>query len=178
MSRLTRDGTAETVSRDQILWRERGQQGNIHFPSSADHKQDWQPYPVDPYLCYDDHTYIQTYIHTSASDHFCITHHANMPTCPLQTNTGCGKREAYINWSMVRLAKADPVNGWDGRTRLARPNSLGANEDREISIFPVQLTTCRIDNIITWLIYTLLHTVYVMTIHKISEKQLVHACKV
>ena len=48
MSRLTRDGTAEPVSRDQILRRERGQ-GNIHFPCSADHEQDWQPYPVDPY---------------------------------------------------------------------------------------------------------------------------------
>ena len=31
MSKLTRDGTAEPVSRDQILGRERGQ-GNIHFP--------------------------------------------------------------------------------------------------------------------------------------------------
>ena len=58
MSRLTRDGTAETVSRDQILRHERGQ-GNINFRCSADHKQDWQPYPVDPYFCYMcDHTYI------------------------------------------------------------------------------------------------------------------------
>ena len=48
LSRLTWDGTAETVSRDQILRRERGQ-GNTHFPCSADHEQDWQPYPVDPY---------------------------------------------------------------------------------------------------------------------------------
>ena len=48
MSRLTQDGTAEPVSRDQILRRERGQ-GNINFPCSADHEQDWQPYPVDPY---------------------------------------------------------------------------------------------------------------------------------
>ena len=31
MSRLTRDATAEPVSRDQILRHERGQ-GNIHFP--------------------------------------------------------------------------------------------------------------------------------------------------
>ena len=69
MSRLTRDGTAEPVSRDQILRHARGQ-GDIHFPCSADHDQDWQPYPVDPYsspiyiymiIC-DDHTYI--YIHT------------------------------------------------------------------------------------------------------------------
>ena len=47
LSRLTRDGTAEPVSGDQILRRERGQ-GNIHFPCSAYHVQDWQPYPVDP----------------------------------------------------------------------------------------------------------------------------------
>ena len=51
MSRLTRDGTAEPVSRDQILSLERGQ-GNIHFPCSGDHEQDWQPYPVNPYSCY------------------------------------------------------------------------------------------------------------------------------
>ena len=60
MNRLTRDGTAEPVSRDQILRHARGQ-GNVHFPCSADHEQDWQPYPVDPYsaIC-DDHTYIHT----------------------------------------------------------------------------------------------------------------------
>ena len=51
MSRLTRDGTAEPVSREQILRRER-RQGNIVFPCSADHVQGWQPYPVDPYSCY------------------------------------------------------------------------------------------------------------------------------
>ena len=64
MSRLTRDGTAEPLSRDEILRHVRGQ-GNIHFPCSADndHEQDWQPCPVDPYsaIC-DDHTYIHTYI--------------------------------------------------------------------------------------------------------------------
>ena len=62
MSRLTRDGTAEPVSRDRILRHARGQ-GDINFPCSADHEQDWQPYPVDPYsaIC-DDHTYTYTYI--------------------------------------------------------------------------------------------------------------------
>ena len=55
---VTRDGTAEPVSRDQILRRERGQ-GNINFPYSADHEQDWHPYLVDPYSCYMcDNTYI------------------------------------------------------------------------------------------------------------------------
>ena len=57
MSRLTRDGTAEPVSRDQILRHARGQE-NIYFPCSVDHEQDCQPYPVDPYsaIC-DDHIY-------------------------------------------------------------------------------------------------------------------------
>ena len=59
MSRLTREGTTDDpVSRDQILRRVRGQ-GNIHFPCSADHEQDWQHYLVDPYsaICDDHHTY-------------------------------------------------------------------------------------------------------------------------
>ena len=61
VSRLTRDGTtAEPVSRDQIIRGERGQ-GNISFPCSADHEQDWQSYPVDPFSCYSisvcDHTW-------------------------------------------------------------------------------------------------------------------------
>ena len=41
---LTRDGTAESVSRNQIHRRERGQ-GKGYFPCSAGHEQDWQPYP-------------------------------------------------------------------------------------------------------------------------------------
>ena len=66
MSRLPRDGTAEPVSRDQILRRERGQV-NIHVPCSADHEQDWQPDPVDPFsaIC-DDHTFVHTYCRESA----------------------------------------------------------------------------------------------------------------
>ena len=63
MSRLTRDGTAEPVSRDHILRHARGQ-GNINFPRSADHEQDWQPYPVDPYSATVYVTTIHTYIHT------------------------------------------------------------------------------------------------------------------
>ena len=64
MSSLTRDGTAEPVPRDQILRCVRGQRNN-YFPCSADHEQDWQPYPVDPHsaIC-DDHTYyIYIYMH-------------------------------------------------------------------------------------------------------------------
>ena len=66
ISRLTRDGTAEPVSRDRILRRGRGQ-GNIIFPCSANHEQDWQPYPVDPYsaTCDDEHTNIHTSDHVA-----------------------------------------------------------------------------------------------------------------
>ena len=57
MSRLTRDGKAESVSRGQILRRERGRR-IINSPCSADHEKDWRPYPVDQYssTC-DDYTY-------------------------------------------------------------------------------------------------------------------------
>ena len=72
MSRLTRDGTAEPVSRDQILRRVRGQ-GNIRFPRSTDHEQEWQPYPVDVYfaIC-DDHTYIHS-----------LSTPGSAPACPI-----------------------------------------------------------------------------------------------
>ena len=57
MNRLKRDGMTESISRDQILRRERGQ-GKIHSPCSADHEQDWQHYPVDPCSAIsDDHKY-------------------------------------------------------------------------------------------------------------------------
>ena len=62
-----RDGTAEPVSRDQALRHVRGQ-GNIHFPCSADHAQDWQLLTrLIRTLLYvmTIHTYnINTYIHT------------------------------------------------------------------------------------------------------------------
>ena len=65
MSKLTRDGTAEPVSRDQILRRERGQR-IFHFPcSAADHEQDWQPYPVVRAI----HTNIVLHTHTAVVTH-------------------------------------------------------------------------------------------------------------
>ena len=61
MGRLTRDGTAEPVSRGQSPRDVRGQ-GNIHFLCSTHHEQDWQPYSVSPYsaIC-DCHSY-QAYL--------------------------------------------------------------------------------------------------------------------
>ena len=78
MSRLTRGGTAEPVSRDQI----------IHFLCSADHEQDWQPYPVDAYsaIC-DDHIYIHTYYQVSTGVSYCLDYVEDIynndgPLCP------------------------------------------------------------------------------------------------
>ena len=80
MSRLTRDGTAEPVSRDQVLRRERGQI-NIIFSCAADHEQDWQPYPVDPYsaIC-DNHDDKITYVPTT----LCISYHQGHAISKLQ----------------------------------------------------------------------------------------------
>ena len=74
MSRLTRDGPAEPVSRDQILRRERGQR-NVHFSCSAGHEQVWQPYPVDPYSCY-------------ICDHACLADRRTTFDSPLLKPTG------------------------------------------------------------------------------------------
>ena len=60
MSRLTRNGAAEPVSRDRILRRERGQ-GKTNIPCSADQEQDWQPYPVDPYSAISDKCTLEKY---------------------------------------------------------------------------------------------------------------------
>ena len=75
MRKLTRDGTAELVSRDQRLRRERGQR-IIHFPcSAADHEQDWQPCPVAMAI----HTNIALHTHTAV-----VTH--NIYICILYNN--------------------------------------------------------------------------------------------
>ena len=37
-------------------------------------------------------------------------------TCPIHTNSGCGKGEAHINWSMVTCKMAAPVTGTTLRT--------------------------------------------------------------
>ena len=56
MTRLALDGTAEPVSRNQIIRREQTQE-IIYSPCSADHEQGGQPYPFDPHSAInDDHT--------------------------------------------------------------------------------------------------------------------------
>ena len=75
MSRLTRDGTAEPVSRDQILRHARGQ-GNIIFPVQLTTSRIgnltrlihtvlyWYVMTIHTYIHTYIHAYIHTYIHT------------------------------------------------------------------------------------------------------------------
>ena len=45
-----------------------GKKAKTYFPCWADHEQDWQPYPVDPYsVVSDGYTYIHTYIRDKGS---------------------------------------------------------------------------------------------------------------
>ena len=66
MSRLTRDGTAEPVSRDQIIRRERGQ-GNIKIPVQVTTSRIGNLTWLLLLLLYvmAIHIYIHTYIHES-----------------------------------------------------------------------------------------------------------------
>ena len=52
MGRLRRDGIDYRTRLARPNSQARTRTGNINFPCSADHEQDWQPYPVDPYSCY------------------------------------------------------------------------------------------------------------------------------
>ena len=139
MSRLTRDGTAEPVSRDQILRHARGQ-GNINFPCSADHEQDWQPYPVDPYsaTC-DDHTYIHTYIHTYREDQREWHRMTRMtrPDCAVMCNLinihtyihGTSIRTKMLAFSSVAPYEAFRERGGIGLRRAARKEKSSGWED-------------------------------------------------
>ena len=77
MSRLTRDGTAENLPRETKFSGANGDREIFIFPVADDHEQDSQPYPVDPYSA--------TVVPPVLS------------TCPLHTNSGCGKeRRIFI----------------------------------------------------------------------------------
>ena len=47
--------------------------------------------------------------------------HRLLSTCLLHTNSGCGKREAHINWSMVTCKMAAPVTGTTLKTTGPMP---------------------------------------------------------
>ena len=111
-------GTAEPVSRDQILRRERGQ-GNINFPCSTDHEQDWQPYPVDPYSCYMcNHTYIQVQRVRRVPTGIC-----GIPNPPLDNEV----KTAWVFVRQVACARAGP-RPENGNQIEGNSNATGADE--------------------------------------------------
>ena len=114
MSRLTRDGIAERVSRDQTLRRERGQ-GKINFPCSADYEQDRQPYPVDPYPCYIWWPYVDYILHTVSCIMFPDIHYYwydSDPYCRMPSNR-------YVRISYQLDSKTATVQKLFGHLMLA-----------------------------------------------------------
>ena len=100
MSKLTRDGTAEPVSRDQILRRERGQRV-IHFPcSAADHEQDWQPCPVVRAI----HTNIVLHTHTAVVTHIYIYMHIIQQQCEPCTNVHFPQKQINLVYKPIQTA--------------------------------------------------------------------------
>ena len=146
MSRLTRDGTAEPVSRDQILRHVRGQE-NIHFPCSAGHEQDWQLYPVDLYSAIsDDHTQIHTYYRELHS--FELTRSlspATLPSCmyaslmsPLWQVSSFGKAVQVLGEDVGKGTCATPCRTFfscSGQNSPA-PNGFCSQESAAIEEFP------------------------------------------
>ena len=88
MSRLTRDGIAEPLSRDQILRRKRGQ-GKKTFSSSADHEQDWQPYPAGTYSCY-------MCDHTIAEAAGCAFVNILVKSCDVDIRSVCARFDVFV----------------------------------------------------------------------------------
>ena len=137
MSRLTRDGTAEPVSRDQIFRLARGQR-YIHFSCSADHEQDWQPYPVDPYstIC-DGHTYIHICSPRRPSAvscrgmFFCGTVHLLMTTTKLRSDAfvqATGDFDGNLCISLFYCRGSCCGSGWCNKAWHFPPLTGGCSE--------------------------------------------------
>ena len=107
MSRITRDGTAEIVSRDKILRRERGQ-GNINFLCSAD--------PVDPYSCYMcDHTHTHTHPWEEQCDWHIMTRMTG-PDCAVM----CNLINTHTHVSLI--LPWEDQREWHRTTRMTGPD--------------------------------------------------------
>ena len=92
MSRLTRDGTAEPVSRHQILRHARGQ-GNVHFPVQLTTSRIGNLTRLIHTLLYV--MAIHTYIHTSR---------AKLPSI---TRQAAANYDALVEWALASIVAGD-----------------------------------------------------------------------
>ena len=106
MSRRTRDGTAEPVSRDDILSRERGH-GNIHFPCSADRVQIGNHTRLIQNLaiCVTIHTYIHASRALSLRHHNLVSGYECGIVFPAGGGPGSSLRDA-ANWLPLRFSRS------------------------------------------------------------------------
>ena len=100
MSRLTRDGTAEPVSRDQILRHARGQ-GNIIFPVQLTTSRIGNLTRLIHALLYvmTIHTYVHTYRCSYTYIYICILYNSSEPCTNvpgIQTNTNSNTVPVHI----------------------------------------------------------------------------------
>ena len=118
MSRLTRDGTAEPVSRDRNLRRERGQ-GNMNFPCSADHEL------VDPCsreMC--DDRYINTYHTGYATISTVLFSRQDSSVCFLPIHSGHQVRWTYQPGSHRRKVTQEEGHTGGRSHRISHPPSF------------------------------------------------------
>ena len=115
MSWLTRVGTAEPVSQDQLLRRARGHGKKVIFPVqlTTSRSGDFTRLIVTLAKC-DDHTYAECEIHkkraglAAFSGWYILCYISDdltyilsvLSTCPPHTSSGCGK-ERHISWTIV-----------------------------------------------------------------------------
>ena len=131
MSRLTRDGTTELVSRDQVLRRERGQ-GNIMliFLVQRTTSRIGILTRLIPTLLYVMTMYSRIWIPLILS------------TCPFHTNNsiaGVGKREAHISSSMVTCKGS--TRHWNYLSqpgKVANPACGQLNKEKAFILIPVR----------------------------------------
>ena len=127
MSRLTRDGTTEPVSRDHVFRRERGQEIFIFLVQLAPSRIG-KLYPVDPYSCYMcDHT-------TGSSPPLAVRECSTLdPEEITQTQPGAGSRR-FAEHFPVRRAYVQHVGTHDNLLRGGVGGKHGATRGVMINV--------------------------------------------
>ena len=115
MSRLTRDGTAEPVSRDQILRHARGQ-GNIIYPVQLTTSRIGNLARLIHTLLYVMTIHTHTYIHTMKSQsNSCVTSNINSNTVCVQVGLILTANNRSLALKRVRISREWSSSGISAR---------------------------------------------------------------